>query len=223
MSNNDRGQFKNDPNDGGESPSRIGDDRDRADRPTGHASLPDADTAENRNDGRIGLGRRLGRVEGADADSGVLLTDGGPTQSPESRLREALKKVQIAQGNLPSEINPSGITTTLNRIEVNIRGVADALEKRSSRERAGGSQTIAGPGDETEPITDGGRDRECSECERLLIYRGECAGCGWIEGEAAEEQPVTDGGAVTDEDRIRADGETQGAVKRAESTRGDES
>lgn len=40
-------------------------------------------------------------------------------------------------------------------------------------------------------IADGGRDRECPECEKLLVYHGECAGCGW---EADEPELTTDGG-----------------------------
>jgi hypothetical protein len=36
-------------------------------------------------------------------------------------------------------------------------------------------------------VTDGGRNQECPECEKILVYRGECAGCGW----AADEPELT--------------------------------
>jgi hypothetical protein len=39
-------------------------------------------------------------------------------------------------------------------------------------------------------ITDGGRNRECPECETLLVHRGECAGCGWA---ADDPERTTDG------------------------------
>jgi hypothetical protein len=40
-------------------------------------------------------------------------------------------------------------------------------------------------------VTDGGNDRRCPNCERLLIYNGECAGCDWT---ADEDDVATDGG-----------------------------
>lgn len=31
----------------------------------------------------------------------------------------------------------------------------------------------------------GTRSGRCPECDRLLLYRGECAGCGYEQGEEA--------------------------------------
>jgi hypothetical protein len=49
-------------------------------------------------------------------------------------------------------------------------------------------------GDHAPVMTDGGRDRDgrCPNCERLLVYNGECAGCDWT---ADEHELATDGGA----------------------------
>ncbi len=68
----------------------------------------------------------------------------------------------------------------------------------------GGCKTRAA--DDPVLITDGGRDRECPECETLLVYRGKCAGCGWA---ADESELATDGGhererhSQSPEDRLR--------------------
>jgi hypothetical protein len=61
-------------------------------------------------------------------------------------------------------------------------------------------------GFESGPLTDGGRERECPECEKLLVYRGECAGCDW---EADEAELATDGGHDRDRYIQEKDPETR--------------